>query len=154
LAGTLGRGDAPKPAPAAVRRRDQDPYARWCWHNRLTPRLRHVLRQDAERLVGAGAPLISVVVPAYNTPEKYLRELLASLGRQIYPRWELVIADDASPQPHVRRILEEAARGEPRVKPVFRPENGHISRATNSALEAATGDFVALLDHDDLLPDD
>jgi GT2 family glycosyltransferase len=154
LGATLGRGE-PKKIPAAIiRRRDQDPYTRWCWHNRLTPRLRDVLRRDADALVQACGPLISVVVPAYNTPEKYLRELLDSLRNQIYPRWELCIADDASPQPHVRRILEEAARGEARIKPVFRTENGHISRATNSALAAATGEFVALLDHDDLLPHD
>jgi len=154
LAATLGRGEA-APLPAAVtRRRDQDPYTRWCWHNRLTPRLRAVLQQDADALARAAGPLISVVVPAYNTPERYLRELLASLRDQLYPRWELCLADDASAQPHVRRILEEAARQDPRIKPVFRTENGHIARATNSALEVATGEFVALLDHDDLLPAD
>ncbi len=154
LASSLGRGDAPKIPQAIVRRRDQDPYTRWVWHNRLTARLRSVLRQDAEALVQAAGPLISVVVPAYNTPENYLRELLRSLHEQLYARWELCIADDASPLPHVRRILEEAARTDPRIKPVFRTENGHIARATNSALAAATGEFVALLDHDDLLPPD
>ena len=154
LAVTMGGAEIP-PVPAQItRRRDQDPYTRWCWHNRLTPRLRAVLEQDAAALLKAGAPLISVVVPAYNTPEKYLRELLDCLRAQIYPRWELCIADDASPQPHVRRMLEEAARGDARIKPVFRTANGHISRATNSALDVATGEFVALLDHDDLLPHD
>lgn len=154
LASSLGHGEARKIPEVIVRRKDQDPYTRWCWHNRLTPRLRAVLQQDADRLVRAGGPLISVIVPAYNTPEKYLRELLDCLQRQIYPRWELCIADDASPQPHVRRLLEEAARTDPRIKPVFRTENGHISLASNSALDAATGEFVALLDHDDLLPHD
>jgi GT2 family glycosyltransferase/glycosyltransferase involved in cell wall biosynthesis len=154
LAATLGRGEKKKIPRAIIRRSDQDPYTRWAWHNRLTPRLRAVLQQDSAALVKAGGPLISVVVPAYNTPEKYLRELLACLKDQIYPRWELCIADDASPQPHVRRILEEAARGDPRIKPVFRPTNGHIAHATNSALDVATGEFVALLDHDDLLPPD
>ena len=154
LATTLGAGEPVSPAPAAVRRRDQDPYTRWCWHNRLTPRLRAVLQQDAAALASAGGPLLSVVVPAYNTPEKYLRELLDCLRAQLYPQWELCIADDASPQPHVRRMLEEAARADPRIKPVFRPANGHIARATNSALDAATGEFIALLDHDDLLPHD
>jgi len=152
LSGSLGRG-GPAPLPATiVRRRDQDPYTRWCWHNRLTPRLTRLLQQDAAALTNR--PLISVVVPAYNTPERYLRELIDCLKNQYYPDWELCIADDASPKPHVRRILEEAARSEPRIKPVFRTENGHISRATNSALEVATGAYVALLDHDDLLPHD
>ncbi len=154
LAASLGRGDAPKIPQAIVRRRDQDPYTRWAWHNRLTTHLRAVLRQDAETLARTGGPLISVVVPAYNTPENYLRELLQSLHEQLYPRWELCIADDASSQPHVRRILEDAARSDPRIKPVYRTANGHIARATNSALDAATGEFVALLDHDDLLPPD
>ena len=154
LGATLSHG-GPRNIPAAiVRRRDQDPYTRWCWHNRLTPRLETVLQRDADHLVQQGAPLISILVPAYNTPEKYLRALLDSLRQQFYPRWELCIADDASTQPHVRRILEEAAKGDARIKPVFRPQNGHISRATNSALDVATGEFVALLDHDDLLPRD
>ena len=154
LAATYSHGEAPKVPEALIRRRDQDPYTRWCWHNRLTPRLRATLQQDADTLVKNGGPLISVVVPAYNTPEKYLRELLECLQQQLYPRWELCIADDASSQPQVRRILEAAARTDRRIKPVFRPENGHISLATNSALEVATGEFVALLDHDDLLPHD
>ena len=154
LSSTLGRGETKKIPEAIIRRSDQDPYTRWTWHNRLTPRLRAVLQQDADALVKAGGPLISVVVPAYNTPEKYLRELLDCLRAQLYPRWELCIADDASPLPHVHRMLEEAAKSDARIKPVFRPENGHISRATNSALDVATGDFVALLDHDDLLPHD
>jgi GT2 family glycosyltransferase len=154
LASSLGRGEPGKIPAAIVRRRDQDPYARWCWHNRMTPRLRAVLQQDADAVLAAGGPLISVVVPAYNPPEKYLRELLGCLQAQLYPRWELCIADDASPQPHVRRMLEAAARADARIKPVFRPQNGHIARATNSALDIATGEFVALLDHDDLLPAD
>ena len=152
LSSTLGRGGIATVPAEIVRRRDQDPYTRWCWHNRLTPHLRAVLEQDAAALVQSGSPLISVVVPAYNTPEKYLRELLECLQRQIYPRWELCIADDASPQPQVRRLLEEAARTDPRIKPVFREKNGHIALATNSALAVAAGEFVALLDHDDLLP--
>jgi GT2 family glycosyltransferase/glycosyltransferase involved in cell wall biosynthesis len=151
----LGRHvGAPPPPAVVVRRSQQDPYSRWVWHNRPTPRLLATLDTDAAQTVGAGGPLISVVVPAYNTPERYLRELLDCLRAQLYPRWELCIADDASPQPHVRRILEEAARTDARIRPVFRTQNGHISRATNSALEIATGKFVALLDHDDLLPPD
>ena len=143
---------AAAPLPAVItRRRDQDPYSRWAWHNRLTPTLAKLLQADAAALAVPG-PRISIVVPAYNTPEKYLRELLDSVRGQFYPNWELCIADDASPQPHVRRMLEAAALADPRIKPVFRPENGHISRATNSALDAVTGDYVAFLDHDDVLP--
>jgi glycosyltransferase involved in cell wall biosynthesis/GT2 family glycosyltransferase len=153
LTQSLARTTTAETPVITLRRRDQDPYTRWLWHNRLTPSLRRILEQDQQRFTG-NLPRFSVLVPAYNTPEKYLRELLASLRDQIYPHWELCIADDASPKPHVRKILEEAARADPRIKPVFRSENGHISRATNSALEGATGEFVAFLDHDDLLSAD
>lgn len=96
-------------------------------------------------------PLISVIMPVYNTPEKWLRRAIDSVRNQIYPHWELCIADDASPSVRVREILSEYRRMDPRIKVVFREENGHISAASNSALELACGDFVALLDHDDEL---
>jgi O-antigen biosynthesis protein len=96
-------------------------------------------------------PLISVVVPVYNTPEKWLTAAIDSVRRQAYPHWELCIADDASPAPHVRPLLERAAREDARIKVVFRETNGHICAASNSALALATGEWVALLDHDDEL---
>lgn len=97
-------------------------------------------------------PLISVVVPVYNTPEHWLRRMIESVREQIYPHWELCIADDASPEPHVRKVLEELTAADPRIKAAYRTENGHISAASNSAIELATGEFMALLDHDDELP--
>ena len=100
----------------------------------------------------ARKPKVSVVMPTYNTPEAYLRKCIESVQAQWYPDWELCIADDASPQPHVRRILQEYAQQDARIKLVLRQANGHISRASNSALKVATGDYVALLDHDDELP--
>lgn len=99
-------------------------------------------------------PLISVVMPVYNTPETLLREAIDSVLGQIYPHWELCIADDASTEGHVRSILEDYARRDTRIKVVFRERNGHISEATNSAFALASGDWVALLDHDDLLRSD
>jgi O-antigen biosynthesis protein len=95
--------------------------------------------------------LISVVVPVYNTEEKYLCEMIQSVLRQIYPNWELCIADDASTEPRVERVLQEFAARDQRIKFVRREINGNISAATNSALDLAMGEFVALLDHDDLL---
>lgn len=96
-------------------------------------------------------PLISVLMPVYNTPEKWLREALDSVLNQAYPFWELCIADDASTLPHVRRVLEEYRCRDERVKIVYRDSNGHISVASNSALQLASGDYTALFDHDDLL---
>ncbi|WP_114008022.1 glycosyltransferase family 2 protein [Cohaesibacter intestini] len=99
-------------------------------------------------------PLISVVIPVYNTEASLLKDAIASIQNQVYPHWELCVADDASPHDHVRPILEEAARADPRIKILYRQENGHISEASNSALSLATGDFIALIDHDDQLTED
>jgi len=96
-------------------------------------------------------PLISVVMPVYNTPENLLRAAIDSVLSQIYPSWQLCIADDFSTLGHVRGILAEYARRDSRIKVVLRQQNGHISAATNSAFELAEGDWIALLDHDDLL---
>ena len=96
-------------------------------------------------------PLISILVPVYNTPEKWLSKAIASVGAQTYSNWELCLADDASTAPHIRPLLEKYAADDPRIKVSFRPKNGHISAASNSALELASGEFIALLDHDDEL---
>ncbi len=96
-------------------------------------------------------PKISIVMPVFNTDEAWLREAIASVQGQLYENWQLCIADDASTSPIVRIVLEEAAAADARIQVVFRPRNGHISAASNSALEIAGGEFTALLDHDDRL---
>ncbi|MBC6451836.1 MAG: glycosyltransferase [Hormoscilla sp. SP5CHS1] len=131
----------------------QDPYQRWIEINRLTPKLLSRMQADAEKLQHTGVK-ISVVVPVYNTPPQFLREAIASVTAQIYPHWELCLADDASTLPHVKEILDRGQASDPRIKVIFRQENGHIAAATNSALDLATGDFIAFLDHDDLLSPD
>ncbi len=97
-------------------------------------------------------PLLSVVMPVFNPPERYLRLCLNSVLNQLYGEWEFCIADDKSPAPHVRKVLEEYAKRDSRIKVTFRAKNGHISAASNSAIELATGEFIVLLDHDDELP--
>jgi glycosyltransferase involved in cell wall biosynthesis len=99
-------------------------------------------------------PKISVVMPVYNAPLEFLKQAIESVQAQLYPHWELCIADDASTDVGVRPMLESFAKVDPRIKVVFRQQNGHISAASNSALEFASGDFVALLDNDDLLTPD
>ena len=96
-------------------------------------------------------PTISVVLPVYNTSESFLRAAIDSVVEQTYPNWELCVADDCSSDPHVRTVLREYAERDPRIRVVYRETNGHISEASNSALSLATGDWVALLDHDDRL---
>jgi GT2 family glycosyltransferase len=106
----------------------------------------------ADRIAGMmDPPRISVIVPLYDTPEPWLRKCIESVRAQLWPRWELCLADDASPAPHVQAICEEYARQDPRIRYRRRSVNGHIAAASNTALEMATGDFVALLDHDDEL---
>ena len=99
-------------------------------------------------------PRLSVLMPVYDPPERLLRDAIESVRRQGYPDWELCIADDASPSAHIRRVLEEVAEEDTRIRLVFRESNGHISAASNSALGLVTGEFVVLLDHDDELADD
>ncbi len=96
-------------------------------------------------------PLISVVMPTYNPKSEWLIAAIESVRKQIYPHWELCIADDASTDKTIRPILERYAREDSRIKVVFREQNGHISLASNTAIELASGEWIALLDHDDLL---
>jgi O-antigen biosynthesis protein len=100
----------------------------------------------------AHRPLVSILIPTFNTPEKWLRRAIESVRAQLYPHWELCVADDASTSPDTRKTLEEYARIDGRIRVAFREVNGHIAAASNTALKLATGDFVALLDHDDELP--
>lgn len=96
---------------------------------------------------------ISILVPVYNPPIRFLRECLASVVEQQARNWQLVVADDGSTDETVIQALDEFAgthRDDPRVI-VVRKENGGISSAINAALERATGDYVGMLDHDDLL---
>jgi GT2 family glycosyltransferase len=96
-------------------------------------------------------PKISVVMPVYNAPLNFLKEAIESVQSQIYPYWELCIADDCSSNNKIKPMLEAFARSDKRIKVIYRTVNGHISAASNSALEIASGDFVALLDQDDLI---
>ena len=99
-------------------------------------------------------PLISVVMPVYNVEEGFLRAAIESVGGQIYENWELCIADDHSTAKHVRPVIEEFVARDQRIKAVFRENNGHISAASNSALAIASGEFTALMDHDDIIVQD
>jgi GT2 family glycosyltransferase len=96
-------------------------------------------------------PKISVIMPVYNTDARWLQKAIESVRNQIYDHWELCIADDASTASHVRPLLTHYSKVDPRIKIVFRAQNANISAASSSALEVATGDYIALLDHDDEL---
>jgi O-antigen biosynthesis protein len=99
-------------------------------------------------------PLISIVMPVFNPLASNLREAIRSIQAQFYPRWELCIADDASTDPAIAALLHQAQAEDPRIKIAWRERTGFISAASNSALDLATGTFIALVDHDDLLAPD
>jgi len=120
------------------------------WHWLHLHQLQKADRVDLRTLPTRG-PLISVVVPVFRPSHWYFRECVQSVVRQTYRSWELCLCDDGSGDPELTAMMEELAVGDPRIKVMAMGENGGISRATNRALEAASGVFVALLDHDDLL---
>lgn len=112
--------------------------------------------EQARMLAGqyANGPLISVVLPVYNTPLALLKRCIDSVRGQTYQNWELCIADDASTDPRIADCLKAYARQDARIKVTVRERNGHISEATNTALAMVTGSHVAFLDHDDELSAD
>jgi O-antigen biosynthesis protein len=99
-------------------------------------------------------PRFSIVTPVYETPAGVLWDMLESVRTQTFGDWELCLVDDASGSSHVRQMLERAQRNDSRVRVRFREANGGIVAASNDALDMATGEFVALLDHDDELHPD
>ena len=125
-------------------------YAAWMKQfDTIGARERIAFRRDLRSL--RRHPLISIVMPVYNPDLGYLSSAIDSVRSQIYQRWELCIADDASADASVARLLKQYAIADSRIKVTFREGNGHIAACSNSALELATGEWVALLDQDDLL---
>ena len=113
---------------------------------------REAMRAWAEGL--PDPPKIAVLMPVFNPNPQWLQEAIDSVCDQLYPHWQLCIADDCSTDPRVREVLEQAAAADQRIQVVFREQNGHISAASNTALELAEAPWVALLDHDDRLAED
>lgn len=95
-------------------------------------------------------PLISIVVPVYNTPQVFLRQMIESVQNQSYSEWELCIGNASPENKEMKKILEEYKK-DARIKEVEIPENKGISQNTNRAMEIASGELIGLLDHDDLL---
>lgn len=126
------------------------PYPGWIREfDTLTDEGRAAMHAHVEQF--AHRPLVSIVMPVYDPNPAWLAQAIESVRTQIYPTWELCIADDASTDPAIRPILERYTQADKRIKVVFREQNGHISAASNSALALAQGEWIALLDHDDVL---
>ncbi len=95
-------------------------------------------------------PLISVIVPVYNVKPEVLTACIDSVLKQTYTNWELVLVDDASTNADVKPVMEKMSHDK-RIVTEYRRKNGGISKCTNTALSIASGEFIALLDCDDLL---
>ena len=96
-------------------------------------------------------PRFSIVTPVYNPPARALRACIKSVRTQNFADWEWCIVNDCSTEPHVRKILNRLAAKDSRVRVAHRTTNGGIVAASQDGLDMATGEFVALLDHDDVL---
>lgn len=124
-------------------------YVSWAREQTLTEKERSEVSAACASL--PAPPKFSVVMPVFDPDPTALEQAIQSVRAQIYPHWELCAVDDCSTAPHVWENLQAAARQEPRIKVKRRESNGHISAASNDALALADGDYVALLDHDDML---
>lgn len=100
------------------------------------------------------APKISVLVPTYNTPKKFLVEMIESVTNQTYSNWQLCIADGSEGNKEVEEILEQYAQKDSRIKYNVLSKNLGIAGNTNGAWDLADGEYMALFDHDDLLTPD
>lgn len=116
----------------------------------ITPRMRSAMEDELRRF--RRLPTFSILMPVYNVDPRWLKKAIDSVRDQVYPHWELCLADDASTRPDLLRFLE--GLNDSRIKLVHRESNGHICAATNSAADLATGEFVAFMDNDDALAPD
>jgi glycosyltransferase involved in cell wall biosynthesis len=138
------------PSAAAAPTSEQTAYATWLrTHESRLFRPPSELGQRVRNL--AHAPLVSVIVPTYNTALYHLHRCIESVTTQLYPNWELCASDDASSDERVRQYLEKRAAAEPRIRLSFSTARGGISVASNRSITASTGEFIVLLDHDDEL---
>ena len=109
-----------------------------------------LVKQASHQPGGEAGPKISIVVPLYNTPLNFLEELLDSVVNQTYRNWELCCVD-AGQDTAVGQHVQARAKAEPRIRYQKLTENEGIAGNTNHGFELATGDYIALLDHDDIL---
>ena len=119
------------------------------WLEKNMPARQELDRQEKHKF--KYAPKISILVPVYNTPETFLRQMIESVQKQTYGNWELCIANANPANEQVKVILKEYTANDARVKVTDVPENEGIAQNTNKALEIADGTFIGLLDHDDVL---
>jgi hypothetical protein len=127
-------------------------YQHWLEQHRLTPHQVEEIRVEARTF--AQRPLISILTPVFNTPPQWLEEAITSVLAQAYENWELLLIDDASTDANTRAALTALETRDHRIRVLRSAQNGGISAASNQGLAVAKGEWIALLDHDDLLEPD
>lgn len=119
------------------------------WPYQIRPKKNR--QADRQEIPGfAYQPLISILMPVYNTPVRYLRAAVESVQKQLYSNWELCICDDASTNPNTLKELKSLEQND-RIRIVYSQNNLGISSTTNKAASIAYGDLLAFMDHDDEL---
>jgi GT2 family glycosyltransferase len=143
----LGGPVAPKsPTPSP------NEYQEWLQSRRASTKELAAARAQARTF--SYRPLISIITPVFNTPRNWLSEAIDSVIHQAYENWELLLIDDGSTLAETVDFLTTVERRDPRIVLVRRDSTGGISAASNSGLERARGEWVGLLDHDDILEPD
>ena len=130
--------------------KDEIDYQEWYLKHRASEK--ELERQRKEKF--EKTPLVSILVPVYNTPEKFLRDMIGSAQEQTYANWELCIANANPSNQEVAALLREKCAEDVRIKVTDVPENEGIAQNTNAALKIAEGEYIGFLDHDDLLAPD
>lgn len=130
--------------------KDEIDYQEWYLKHRASEK--ELERQRKEKF--EKNPLVSILVPVYNTPENFLKDMIGSVQEQTYANWELCIANANPSNQEVAALLREKCAEDVRIKVTDVPENEGIAQNTNAALKIAEGEYIGFLDHDDLLAPD
>jgi len=138
------------PSAASTSDEEKTVYERWFEHYGTLSGVGETLLRRRLQLIDE-PPKLSIVMATYNTDHGFLKEAIASVQAQVYENFELLIADDCSPEGEVRSIVASFAKKDDRIRLIERSENGGISEATNSAIAEATGEWIVLMDHDDTI---
>jgi glycosyltransferase involved in cell wall biosynthesis len=145
----LGGPPVPQPAENEASRPAEDEYRVWLSLHEPTAVELDAMRSTVS--TWTDLPLVSVLMPVYDPQRVWLEQAIESVRGQVYPEWELCVADDASQNEGTVRFLQELAASDPRIRVSFRGRNGGIAAASATALSIAKGEIVVLLDHDDVL---
>jgi GT2 family glycosyltransferase len=127
-------------------------YQKWLDRHRPSPADLEAMQRESRCF--SAKPLISVITPVFNTPVQWLSEAIDSVLAQAYENWELLLIDDASTAGSTIDFLAQVTQRDPRIRVIRREKNGGISAASNDGLAQARGEWIGLLDHDDLLEPD